>query len=270
MKVILSRKGFDSKYGGAASPIMPDGTLLSFPIPAKMENVKFSDLTYKGKTYFEIIKELKDSTKIKDFHTCHLDPDIRRDVMTREKGWCPLFGQTDAAQGHLLSKGIQEGDLFLFFGTFRETELVNGKYQFLKNSHERHIIFGYMQVGEIYTKLLNLPKELTYHPHAQNRFKEKRNNCIYKAGETLSLLSGFNGSGCLNFKKELVLTKDGYSKSRWELPDFFKYIAISYHSKNSHKSDYFQSAAIGQEFVIDENELITNWAKKIIFLGTKL
>jgi len=33
MKVILSRKGFDSSYGGCPSPILPDGTLLSLPIP---------------------------------------------------------------------------------------------------------------------------------------------------------------------------------------------------------------------------------------------
>ena len=29
MKIILSRKGFDSSYGGGASPIMPNGDLLS-------------------------------------------------------------------------------------------------------------------------------------------------------------------------------------------------------------------------------------------------
>jgi len=33
MKLILSRKGFDSTYGGYPSPILPDGTLLSLPIP---------------------------------------------------------------------------------------------------------------------------------------------------------------------------------------------------------------------------------------------
>ena len=41
MKVILSRKGFDSSYGGTASPILPDGTLLSLPIPSKAETVKY-------------------------------------------------------------------------------------------------------------------------------------------------------------------------------------------------------------------------------------
>ena len=37
MKVILSRKGFDSSNGGCPSPIMPDGTLLSMPIPSNDE-----------------------------------------------------------------------------------------------------------------------------------------------------------------------------------------------------------------------------------------
>ncbi|MBO4456467.1 MAG: hypothetical protein J5802_01965 [Butyrivibrio sp.] len=38
MKIILSRKGFDSTNGGCASPIMPDGTLLSMPIPSDESN----------------------------------------------------------------------------------------------------------------------------------------------------------------------------------------------------------------------------------------
>ena len=33
MKVILSRKGMDNETGLMASPILPDGTLLSLPIP---------------------------------------------------------------------------------------------------------------------------------------------------------------------------------------------------------------------------------------------
>ena len=37
MRVILSRKGFDSQYGGMPSPILPDGTLLSLPIPSKTD-----------------------------------------------------------------------------------------------------------------------------------------------------------------------------------------------------------------------------------------
>ena len=35
MKIMLSRKGFDStkEDGGYPSPILPDGTLLSLPVP---------------------------------------------------------------------------------------------------------------------------------------------------------------------------------------------------------------------------------------------
>ena len=38
MKVILSRKGFDSANGGIASPILEDGAIVSFPIPAPDKN----------------------------------------------------------------------------------------------------------------------------------------------------------------------------------------------------------------------------------------
>jgi len=60
MKVALSRKGFDSGYGGCPSPILPDGTILSLPIPSKkdlkMENpVKYANLVYDGKDLFQII-----------------------------------------------------------------------------------------------------------------------------------------------------------------------------------------------------------------------
>ena len=44
MKIILSRKGFDAEYGGQPSPILPDGTLLSMPIPYPDEVIKYTDL----------------------------------------------------------------------------------------------------------------------------------------------------------------------------------------------------------------------------------
>ena len=41
MKLILSRKGFDSEFGGCPSPILSDDELISFPIPAN-EEISFS------------------------------------------------------------------------------------------------------------------------------------------------------------------------------------------------------------------------------------
>lgn len=54
------------------------------------------------------------------------------------------------------------------------------------------------------------------------------------------------------------------SRSKWQLPSIFKEVDITYHSKTSWKDNYFQSAFRGQEFVCQENDKITKWAKDII------
>ncbi len=46
MKLILSRKGSDSKYGRMPSPILPDGTLLSLPIPSADSDIGYDLLHY--------------------------------------------------------------------------------------------------------------------------------------------------------------------------------------------------------------------------------
>ena len=57
MKIILSRKGFDSSAGKQANPIMPDGTLLSMPIPSDddLDNA-YSTITWNNMSYYEIIR----------------------------------------------------------------------------------------------------------------------------------------------------------------------------------------------------------------------
>lgn len=56
----------------------------------------------------------------------------------------------------------------------------------------------------------------------------------------------------------------GLSRSKWDLPDCFRKAEISYHGNDSWKEGYFQSAAIGQEFVVKNNDGIEEWAKSII------
>ena len=70
MKVILSRKGFDSQYGGYASPIITEGRMISLPIPADVgkfeKEIKYSKLKVEEKlTYYELMKQLG-LTKIKN------------------------------------------------------------------------------------------------------------------------------------------------------------------------------------------------------------
>ena len=57
MKIILSRKGFDSKNGGFPSPVLPDGKMMSLPIPIEGD-WSYNDLTAPGmKNYAEIMEE---------------------------------------------------------------------------------------------------------------------------------------------------------------------------------------------------------------------
>ena len=46
MKVILSRKGFDTKSGGFASPIFPDGSCFSIPILGKYNKKRYNELDF--------------------------------------------------------------------------------------------------------------------------------------------------------------------------------------------------------------------------------
>ena len=49
-KLSLSRKGFDNSYGGCPSPIFPDGTIYSLPIPGDDAErpVYYEDLQYEN------------------------------------------------------------------------------------------------------------------------------------------------------------------------------------------------------------------------------
>src|SRR6185437_15595940 len=96
MKVILSRKGFDSSYGDAPSAILPDGTLLSFPIPHHVGSVSYRDIhPTTDYSMQELIPML--GLKVKESDTCHVDPDLVYGSFERQTGWKPVFGQCGAA-----------------------------------------------------------------------------------------------------------------------------------------------------------------------------
>ena len=197
---------------------------------------------------------------------CHLDPDIYKNTIDREPGWKPCFGQVDAAQSHLENQRISVNDLFLFFGWFKKTKYDNSKLEFDPSKRDLHAIFGYFQIGEM--KKIDhgseVPKWMAYHSHANKNRTDNRSNTIYIAKPNLSWNKSLPGAGRFEFNEDLVLTKEGFSRSKWNLPDFFKDAKISYHNKDSWKKEYFQSAAIGQEFVIKDNNLVEEWAKSII------
>ena len=88
MKVILSRKGFDSTNGGIVSPIFEDGTMISFPIPSYDKDT-YEELQYEGIPYSEILSDLN----YKGGMHCHVDPDLDQNRRIHKiDGWESAFG----------------------------------------------------------------------------------------------------------------------------------------------------------------------------------
>lgn len=272
MKVILSRKGFDSGYGGFPSIILPNNEMITLPIPCNSDFYRYSDISTKNENLYYIMKSLrndilyngKKQELTEDTH-CHLDPDICDYSVKRDKNWRGIFGQIDAASTVLSNYDVQEGDLFIFFGWFNDVEIVEGKYKF-KKGDGRHTMFGYLQIDKIlHPKYDEVPKEYKNHPHVCDlRRNEKDTNTIFIAKDVCTFDNSIKGYGMFKYDEKLDLTKKGMTRTCWDLPDFFRNVKIAYHNKNSFKDGFFKSACRGQEFVIEDDKNIEDWAINII------
>lgn len=262
MKLILSRKGTDSSAGGLPSPIFPDGRILSLPIPQSDSTTKYSSLRFGNKTLSSLIKQLGG----KQWRSgCHLDPDIDPALCPERADWTAAFGQTGSAQRHLEQEGVGIEDLFLFFGWFRQVEKIKGRWQFVKDAPDIHLIYGWMQVGEIIKpseQILGTWPALASHPHMQ---KDYPFNTLYLPTETLSLKGTAlktPGAGVFShYDIKRQLTMAGENRTLWTLPECFYperfEKALSYHrqpwrwQQPADGSARLQAAARGQEFVLN-------------------
>ena len=288
MKIILSRKGFDSDAGGYPSPYFKDsGRLLSFPIPAELEEELredalaiwlFDSLRFnKELTYLDIMKQL--GINQYEGELAHVDPDIDYDVLKiRKSGWKGMFGPSGAAQTHLSNKDVKVGDLFLFFGWFRDAEMSLNGYKYVKST-DKHIIWGYLQVGEIDYVSCEKEYEIWRMAHPHYYYSESyEGGVVYIASDKLTFNDKLPGSGVFNFREELVLTAPNQNSKRlWSLPACFHPsfgTNMSYHEKFADKSGKIiwdlkgdkatlMSACRGQEFVVDGNKDVENWAKSL-------
>lgn len=218
MRIIFSRKGFDSAAGGGASPIV-SGAPLSLPIPSG----GYSTTTYDDLGLGDYVSRASRG-KLGAADLCHHDP------MFLETGICH-FGQCSAAQTHLQNQGVRKGDVFLFFGLFRD-EGTGGPH---------HRIFGYLEIAEITDLSANIPQPLTElgHPHALGM--HGRNDCIYSGP----------GMTAARATDALRLTLEGGPPSLWKRPAWLKPGGLSYHDRADRwmRGGRLRSVARGQEFV---------------------
>lgn len=282
MKIIFSRKGFDASAGGYPSPVI-DNKLLSLHIPDESEEKGYADLWCGDINFYQIMRQLihndirlnDKKVKLDEKTKCHFDPDIDRSTLkNREWNWKPMFGQVDGAQTHLNSQDVRVNDLFLFFGWFKFTKITKETKRLMYCGDDKHIIWGYFEIGQIIKTIdkdKKYWKDWAYHPHIKNNhWLDKKNNTLYIANKNLSFNSKLPGFGKFDFNQELVLTKDGHPRTHWNLPIIFKGKNISHHNANSWvknnktQEEYFQSASIGQEFVVEKDEYIKQWAINLI------
>jgi hypothetical protein len=259
MRVIFSRKGFDSQYGKVPSPIL-NGRPYSIPIPAtKMPSAtRFCDVKSPG---CEIVEDLT-KKQILASSFCHLDPDIEFNSLDRDFGWHGTFGQTSAASGHLDRMGVSEGDLFLFFGLFRSVCNQCGSWKYVGEKHHR--IFGWLQIGQIihldkdFSAVLKQYPWLKAHPHVQPGWERERNNRLYVAASSTNIgTKNVASSGSGIFSKGYKLTAGGQTPSIWKMPDWINTRhngpGMSYHPPSRWlENGLLKSAAKGQEFVVPD------------------
>jgi len=260
-RIILSRKGFDSKAGGTASPIFSDGSLFSIPIPQKHKSpTRYQDLEFNGKSGRKILQEA--SVKlVLPHHYCHYDP-----LLTEEIG---IFGQADAAATELKNNNVDTGDLFLFFGWFKE---------FYKKGDNLHHLFGWLQIEKIIYGSEDIKRFLSEvnikHPHGFEDVSRYSNNTMYIAKKFLTINGNefpFPGHGLFKKShKDLTLTKYKSTRSRWQLPQ--KYFQESNNVflnrlKWKDESNFLVDCiGQGQEYILDSenNPKIKDWALDLI------
>ncbi|ROT98766.1 hypothetical protein EB809_13000 [Marinobacter sp. R17] len=279
-RIIFSRKGFDSSSGGCPSPILPDGRLLSLPIPDARSTVSFGDIVHHGQSLGDTVGPLT-RQRLSATSGAHIDPDLNAEALPRQAGWRPIFGQSGAAQGHLKNQGVAEGDLFVFFGLFRPViETANG-WCFDPAEPARHVIWGWLQIGAIQCVDALEADDMAwarYHPHF--RWQDDPGNTLYLASDHLTLDDhppALPGAGWFErHRASLQLTDRRATRPGvWALPRWFYprdgHVPLTYHAKperwqrETHRV-VLQAVARGQEFVLNAADYpeALSWIRCII------
>ncbi len=238
MKIVFSRKGFDSGAGGAPSPIV-DGAPVSLPIPTRRRSLtRYGDLG--------LSKRVVEATRgrMRGDEPCHNDPMF-------EAGRC-AFGQAGAAQAHLDNQGVAEGDVFLFFGLFARS---GGR-------DPHHRIFGWMRVER------RIPLGPAPGPDDQpDGFRHRHPHTLgdWNANNTLHVGPG----GVARTAPDLLrLSVPGGPRSRWRVPPWLRETGLSFHGSAERWSDEGRLAVVarGQEFVADigDREDARAWLASVI------
>lgn len=239
MRIVFSRKGFDSTAGGGPSPIL-DGRPVTLPIP---DTMGLSRTTYGDLGLGDVAHAASRGRFGAESH-CHHDPMFCDDGRV-------ILGQVGAAQGHLANQGVGRGDVFLFFGLFAGD-----------GDAKHHRIFGYLEIEET-VALAGADEQIRQrylaldHPHA-----------IGLHGTNDTLYVG-KGAAAARATRALRLTVGDGPISLWKRPPWLRRGEITYfpdRDENWPEPDGMYRVGNGQEFVaeIGERREPREWLATII------
>jgi hypothetical protein len=291
MKLVLSRKGFDSGSGGCFSPYDQEtGKYIWFPIPEKVNSysnqIRYTDIIVKseyfsglkGSNLSEVYISLKGSERVKlrkneyvfindtDLFA-HFDPMLGLPPWMEESENCKIgmgFGQFNAAP-QLGNHNVNQGSIFLFFGGFQSTS--NKKIS-------GHYIYGWLKVNkriETYQESQKILRKynLQHHPHiTEAAFNRNQKNYIFVPDDWL--FKDLNIPGCGYFttlNDTLLLSNSKESNTAtWKLPNFLFNNLTQVHQQTWQNTlDGFCTVktGIGQEFVTQLSEKGEEWLREL-------
>jgi len=221
MRIIFSRKGFDSAAGGGPSPIV-SGRPLSLPIPCTKG---LSPVTYGDLGLGEHAAKASRG-KLGAGDACHFDP------MFREDGTA-ILGQCHAAQGHLVKQGVAEGDVFVFFGLFDSAD--EGRH---------HRIFGFLRIE----RRIDL---VTCEEATRAAYRSIGQPHAFGLHAGNDMLYVGRGAAARSAPASLRLTARGEKPSQWIVPPWLHRTGLSCHEAPWRWGEGWRLQAVsrGQEFV---------------------
>ncbi len=280
-RLIISRKGFDGANGRVASPIFPDGTMFSLPIPDPNElQISYGDLRHGDVNVGDVVEDLTSGHISRD-HGALLSPDINRSVYRpRHPEWRGLFVQVLSSQGTLRRAGVQPGDLFLFFGWFRRVECDIDHWRYVRGEPDIHVLWGWLSIGDIRKVYADIEDD---DPILDWSLYFTAMSGSAHTSATLYIADDDLGAGVFpRFSEQLQLTNYGSTRSEWALPDwFYPFIPgherrpLGYHGapwrwRPKRDGVLLTTVGRGQEFVLDATAYpeAGDWALNLIdFFG---
>jgi hypothetical protein len=260
--------------------------MISLPIPEtgnyKAANIRYSDLRSPIPEFAhlgEIVAQLTAKPDLTNSRV-HLDPHLDGTLLALSGEWRALFGQDRAAQGHLRKQGVTNGDLFLFYGLYRRVKVDCGQIKFRSDSTAKHVIFGWMRIGEIVSIGDRKSTESWSHRnpwgqyHAHLHGEEVTNNTLYVAAD--KSFDVLPGAGVFShYSRERCLTAAGESCSVWLLPEWLDRDRgdnrLSYNNDRTRwnrtsEGLLLRTKSPGQEYVLDAERYpeARGWAREMI------